>query len=128
MMDDAILAGAKVLLLEDEFLINLSTSEMIQEMGCIVRAFMHLDEARKGIETDLPDLAVLDVNIAGVTNYNFADALNQRHVPIVFLTGYDSVATQGQWRGYPVCRKPCLAEDLKNVMTKALRTGRDIRL
>jgi hypothetical protein len=37
-MDEAILADAKVLLLKDEFLINLSASEIIQETATCTRS------------------------------------------------------------------------------------------
>ncbi len=124
-MSDAILAGATVLLLEDEALINLSMAQLIEDMGCIVLAFMRVDEAKEAAESLVPDLAVLDVNVGGVMSYELAEALKQRNVPIVFVTGYDSPAITGQWRTHPVCRKPCKASELKQIMAKALQVPRD---
>ena len=127
-MDEAILAGATVLLLEDEFLINLSTAEMIEAMGCTVLPFMHLNDAKEAVKDFVPDLALLDVNVEGVMSYELAEGLKQRNVPIIFLTGYGSPAMHGDWRDHPVCRKPCKADLLKELMITALRTGRDLRL
>jgi len=84
-MAEATLKGARVLLLEDEALINLGTTEILQSMGCVVRSFMRLDEAVKAAHEELPDLAVLDVNIHGKMSYELAEWLDTRQIPIVFV-------------------------------------------
>src|SRR3954469_537137 len=126
-MDDAILNGAEVLVLEDDALINLNTTETIQAMGCVVRSFLRLSDAFASIATDLPDLAVLDVNINGRMSYELAQSLVDRSVPILFLTGYDSPAVDEKWRQYPVCRKPCDEEGLKQLLIGALAARRSVR-
>jgi DNA-binding LytR/AlgR family response regulator len=109
-MGDAILNGAKVLVLEDDALINLNTTETIQAMGCVV-----------------PDVAVLDVNINGRMSYELAQLVVDRDVPIIFLTGYDSPAVEEKWRQYPVCRKPCDENRLKRPLVEALAGRRSVR-
>jgi DNA-binding response OmpR family regulator len=116
-----------VLVLEDEALINLNTTETIQAMGCAVRPFLRLSDALDAISTKLPDLAVLDVNINGRMSYELAQLLVDRNVPIVFLTGYDSPAVDEKWRQYPVCRKPCDENGLKQLLIDALATRRPMR-
>jgi len=126
-MDDAILKGARVLLLEHDSLINLSTTEIIEEMGCTVSSFMRLNEGITAAKEELPDVAVLDVNIGGQLSYELADLLHEQKVPIVFLTGYDSPAVEGRWRDRPVCRKPCDSRELRALLIKALATRQDVQ-
>ena len=108
--------------MEDDGLINLSTTETLGDMGCYVRSFMHLDQAIKAAKEQRPDVAVLDVNIGGQMSYELADWLHEQQVPIVFLTGYDSPAIDGKWRERPVCRKPCEVAELRALLVNALAT------
>ena len=126
-MDDAILKGARVLLLEDDSLINLSTTEIIEEMGCTVSSFMRLNEGITAAKEESPDVAVLDVNIGGQLSYELADLLHEQKIPIVFLTEYDSPAIEGKWRDRPVCRKPCDSRELRALLIKALATRQDVQ-
>jgi FixJ family two-component response regulator len=118
-----------VLLLEDDALINLSTTEMIEQMGCAVRSYMSVEDGLAAAEELLPDIAVLDVNIRGKARYELAEFLQERNVPLVFVTGYDSPAVDGPWREKPVCRKPCVSSQLKELLMAALadRRQRDRR-
>ena len=95
---DGVLSGADVLFLEDDALINLSTTEMIEQMGCVVRSYMSVEDGLAAVQQQLPDIAVLDVNIRGRASYELADWLHERNVPIVFVTGYGSPAIEGRWR------------------------------
>jgi CheY-like chemotaxis protein len=113
----------KVLLLEDDALINLGMTEMIERMGYQVRSSMTVVDAFNTAKEDRPDVGVLDVNIGGTTSYVLAEWLHNQNVPIIFVTGYEQVAPFGRWRDYPVCRKPCKSEDLKALITKLLPSG-----
>ena len=126
-MDDAILKGARVLFLEDDAFINLSTTEILEEMGCTVRSYMRLNEGITAAKEELPDVAVLDVNVNGQLCYELADLLHEQKIPIVFLTGYDSPALQGRWRDRPVCRKPCDPRELRALLVKALTSRQDVQ-
>ena len=121
---NGVLAGAQVLVLEDDALINLNTTDMIEQMGCTVRSYMNVEDGLTAAQQQLPDLAVLDVNIRGRPSYELADWLEGRGVPIVFVTGYDSPAIEGNWRTRPVCRKPCIPSMLKEQMVLALAARR----
>ena len=120
-----ILQGVKVLLLEDDFLINAATADLLQEFGCEVTAVLDVRGALDALEEDRPQVAVLDINIRGEHSYPVADRLHQLHIPIVFLTGYDVPALEGPWSRYSVCRKPCDPALLRRFLTEALRTQED---
>ena len=121
------LNGVRVLLLEDEAIVNFAITDVLHEFGYRVSACMHLHEALAVIEQDLPDAAVLDVNIRGEMSYDVAEKLHEKGVPIVFLTGYATFELAGKWNKFPHCFKPCAPAELKALLIKALTTGRDAR-
>lgn len=120
------LLGIRVLLLEDEALINLNTVELLEEMGCKAAGYLNLGDAWEAARRQIPDVAILDVNLHDTTtSLTFADWLHEKDVPIVFLTGYSSPAPTGKWQKHPRCEKPCDPEDLKELLKAALTSGRD---
>jgi DNA-binding response OmpR family regulator len=120
-----ILEGAKVFLLEDDFLINEATADLLREFGCDVTSMFGIQQALAALEDERPHAAVLDINIKGEPSYPVADRLHELSVPIVFLTGYEMPALDGPWSQHPVCRKPCDPDLLKRLLTEALRTHQD---
>jgi len=120
-MHDAILTGVRVLVLEDDALINLCLVEMLESLGCRVSAFMQLHQAKAAVEKEAPDVALLDVNLQGnTTSYDLAAELQERGVPVVFLTGYDISGMDEKWRNHPMLQKPCTQADLRGVVVNAL--------
>jgi CheY-like chemotaxis protein len=118
---ESILQGARVLLLEDETLINLGIVELLQSFGCNVTGCETLRHAWKAVLNELPDVALLDVNLqAKQKSYELAEWLHERHTPIVFLTGDSADALSEQWRDHPVCGKPCHSDVLQEFLIKAL--------
>ena len=85
------LAGLKVLVVEDSFLIAEYVCELLAEHGCeVVGPVGRLAAGLKLVEDGAPvDGAVLDVNLDGEFCFPIAAALARRDVPFVFLTGYD---------------------------------------
>ena len=124
------LEGAHILYLEDDAIINLSTTQVLEELGCEVSAAVHLDDAWKIVRQQLPDAAVLDVHLHGDrTSYELATWLDARGVPILFATGYDTPAMQGKWLDHAMCRKPCGRDELEGMLVKALnRKLRSIKM
>jgi CheY-like chemotaxis protein len=124
-LPDTALNGVRVLLLEDEPIVNFAVTDVLREFGCRVSSCMHLHEALAILEHDPPDAAVLDVNIRGQTSYGVAERLHLRGVPIIFLTGYATLGFAGKWVKFPHCFKPCAPAELKKLLIKAVTAGRD---
>lgn len=83
------LAGKTVLIVDDEPLIALSLTVSLREMGCSVLGPAHsADAAMALIRQSPPDLAVLDLNLAGASPVEIATALRALGVPFVYCTGY----------------------------------------
>ena len=86
------LAGKRILVVEDEYFIASDLKRALAAAGAEV-AGPTGDAARGlGLATGGVDGAVLDVNLDGADSYSIADALAQRAVPYMFLTGYDGWA------------------------------------
>jgi DNA-binding response OmpR family regulator len=115
---------ARILLLEDEVLVNISTTQLLEDVGFEVLPAEQLASAWELVKDQLPDAAVLDVIIHNrETSLELADWLDARRVPIVFLTGYDIPASTGKWRDHPMCGKPCSPEELEGLLVEALASG-----
>ena len=121
------LKGIKVFLLEDDFLINEATADLLREFGCDVTAVLGIEQALAALEGQRPHVAVLDINIKGELSYPVADRLHELSVPIIFLTGYEVPSLYGPWSQHLVCRKPCDPDLLKRFLMHARQTQRDQR-
>lgn len=85
------LDGAKVLIVEDNFLVATQLASQLRAMGCeVLGPVATIDEGMGMLERGGIDLAVLDINIIGGTSAPIAFALESRHVPFLFVTGYGS--------------------------------------
>jgi DNA-binding NtrC family response regulator len=83
------LAGSRVLVVEDEALIALSISEMLNDAeGVPVGPAASIREARQLIRNvAVLDAAVLDVNLADGSVTPILEALSARGIPTVIYTG-----------------------------------------
>jgi CheY-like chemotaxis protein len=108
------LAGCRVLVVEDEYLIADELGRALQEHGAeMIGPVVGLDEALAVVATeDRIDGAVMDLNLRGQFAFPLADALEARQVPFVFATGYDSAVIPRRYQHVPRWEKPYYFEDL----------------
>ena len=114
------LRGRRVMIVEDEMLVAMELEALLAEEGCAVvgpapttaRALALLDE-------ELPDAAILDVNLDGQTAAPVAAALNAQGVPFVLASGY-SHALQPEMQGAPRLDKPVNHEKLVRALASLL--------
>jgi AmiR/NasT family two-component response regulator len=84
------LAGRRVLVVEDEFLIALDVEETLRDLGCeVVGPVATVAEALAIADPVCCDVAVLDVRLVDGSTEPLAVALKERGIPFVVLTGYD---------------------------------------
>ena len=122
----AVLKGVRVLVVEDEYLVAVLIEEILQSAGCIVMGpIPRLREALDAVDHDDYDAAVLDVNLAGERINPVADALSERNVPFLFVTGYGTSALPNEYAERPhVCKPFRMAElisALSNVVNPAIQ-------
>jgi CheY-like chemotaxis protein len=67
------------------------------------------------------DLAVLDINLAGVPSFPVAAILRQRSIPFVFASGYGDDGLVDGYRHETILRKPFELSDLKQAIAAATR-------
>lgn len=81
--------GRRVLVVEDEFLVSLVTTDLLESVGCeIVGPAAHLATAVQLAQSESLDAAVLDIDIAGERIWPVASELQHRGVPFVFLSAF----------------------------------------
>ena len=117
------LSGKRVLLLEDQMLIAMDLEQILEEAGVTVVAT--LTSSRDAIaylsSNDIPDAAILDVNLGEETSEQVAEQLLSRGVPFLFATGYgDGGAIAGTFPEVPVVRKPYARETILTQLEKLL--------
>src|ERR1039458_7572574 len=83
-------SGRRVLIVEDEFLVSLATTDLLESIGCeIVGPAASLATAVQLAQLEALDAAVLDINIAGELIWPAAAELQHRRVPLsVCLSAY----------------------------------------
>jgi DNA-binding response OmpR family regulator len=115
------MAGSRILVVEDEFLLACSLEEDLTGFGFhVVGPFNTLPKALEAARREDFQAAVLDVNLNGTMVFPLADALVARGVPIVFLTGYGLAAIPERFRRLPRLAKPSdpamIAKELRRLL------------
>ena len=116
------LAGRRILVIEDDYLVGLVLAELLQDAGAeIVGPIGWIEEAIALIESgrEKLDAAVLDVNLHGQKSYPIADALIARSVGFVFATGYGASVIDSKYQAYPRCEKPFHQHTLLAALARA---------
>src|SRR3954468_7021387 len=102
-----VLAGKRVLLVEDEMLVAMMMKDMLTDLGfSVVGPYGRISEALPVARANDLEAAVLDINLNGELVYPVAEALVARGVPIVFVTGYGAESIDKQFSQIPVLQKP----------------------
>lgn len=116
------IAGKRVLLIEDEFLVAAMLEDELAENGAqVVGPAASLEEGLRLTMTGGFDLAVLDWNLDGESSEPIARALQAAGVPFVISTGY-GVVPHG-FAGCPVLAKPYDPLDLVRALAGLLAQG-----
>lgn len=101
------LAGKRILLVEDEYLIAADIkAALLGADASVVGPAGRLDDGLSLLSGEALDGAVLDVNLGGQSSYAIADALRARDVPFVLVTGYDAWSIPEGYRDAPRLAKP----------------------
>ena len=122
---NAFLTGARILVVEDEFLLACSLEEELNGFGYnVIGPVSTLAAAREAVAHETVDAAVLDVNLSGDMVFPFADDLIARRIPIVFLSGYGLAIIPKRFHSLPRLAKPSdtatLDRELKRVLALKL--------
>lgn len=118
---DKVLAGRRLLVVDDEMLIAMMIEDMLADMGCeavswaaTVAQAVALNDAQDF------DAALLDMNLNGVYSYPVARALDARGVPFAFSSGNSLRDVDEMYQEREFLRKPFQIEDLGKVLARLL--------
>jgi light-regulated signal transduction histidine kinase (bacteriophytochrome) len=119
------LAGLRVLLVEDQFVIALDAEQLLKEAGAAeIDIAATPAEAERILASFRPDIALLDVNLGRVTSLGVAEKLTTLGVPFIFATGYgDSQMIGEAFSSVPVVRKPYSKQTLLEGLAEARRAA-----
>ncbi|MGC1577212.1 MAG: response regulator [Beijerinckiaceae bacterium] len=108
-----ILAGRRLLVIEDEPLVALDLVAGLEEAGAeIVGSAGTVEEALQLIESASIDAVLLDANLRGRPVDDLAAALTRKNVPYVFVTGYGQESLPRSFSTAPMLAKPFSREQL----------------
>jgi PAS domain S-box-containing protein len=109
----------RVLVVEDEALVGIMIQECLTELGFqIVGPVCTASDALQVAKDGDFDAAILDINLGDGMVYQVAEILAWRHVPFVFVTGYDADSIDSRFRGIPVLQKPVEREMLQKLFAQ----------
>jgi DNA-binding response OmpR family regulator len=118
-----VLKGVRVLVVEDEYLVAILIEEILESAGCVVMGpIPRLPEALDAAHHDNCDAAVLDVNLAGERINPVADALSERNVPFLFVTGYGASALPSEYAERPRLCKPFRMAELLGALASVVNS------
>ena len=116
-----LLAGKRVLIVEDEMLIALLIEDFLTDIGChTIGPYGTLAAGLQAARSEALDLAVLDVNLDGERVYPVAEVLAERQIPFLFLSGYGDEAIPFGRENWKVCAKPFKGEVLVRMLAELL--------
>lgn len=124
------MGAERILVVEDDSLIALDICSQLASLGYEdVRTVPSAKLARVEVDQSLPDLALLDVSIAGdIDGIELGAELRQnREIPIVYMTGLsdsETVERASKTLPFGYLHKPIRSEDLQIVVQLALEEGK----
>jgi len=114
------MALKKVLIVEDSFLIAESLAQTVAAMGFdVVGRVNTADGGLRKIEEAAPDCVLLDVQLRDGDSATVADALSERDVRFVVITGYRRDTLAPVLRKAPYLAKPFEEAALIDAVTMA---------
>lgn len=81
---------AKLLLVDDDGLILATFGKGLREQGYEVELVNSAEDALELAVRSVPDLAILDVQMPGISGIEVAHSLHEMGIPSIFLTAYDN--------------------------------------
>ena len=121
--------AARILIMEDEFIVAMDLSGMAENLGFAVSGpYATLAEGLSAVRRSSPDAAILDVQLADGEVFPLADELVRLGVPIIFHSGHaDGRLLHDRYPGARSASKPCPSDLIAGFLREATaaphRTG-----
>lgn len=114
-----------ILVAEDEPLVAHDLCDTVEAAGFIVEGPFHdAGAAMRAFEAHKPDLAILDINLAGGTAYSLAERMMAQDVPVIFHSGeVTSAEVRALYPRASALSKPCPPSVILDTVQQALEEG-----
>ncbi len=113
------LAAPRILVVEDEMTVAMLIEDMVSELAYEVAAVVpRLEDAMRLLDSDLFDLAMLDVHLNGKTVFPFAAELEAREIPFLFATAYGPRGIPVEFQDHMVLQKPFGPVELRRALVR----------
>jgi CheY-like chemotaxis protein len=116
------LAGARILVVEDEAVVAFDLELSLRDFGCEVLApVASVADALASLEGGRPDAVVLDINLSDGPAGPLARRLSEAGVPYIVTSGYDAdQIADPLLRDVPRLGKPYQPEELRQALLELL--------
>jgi len=116
------MAGARILIVEDEALIAMMLGDFIETLGYeLFDSAETLESGLAAVETGSFDAAILDVNLRDrKASWPIADALDERGIPFFFTSGADLEKPPERHQKRLLLAKPFTLHGIDDALKRAL--------
>ncbi|HEX7857116.1 MAG TPA: response regulator [Sphingobium sp.] len=116
----------RVLVVEDEYILAESLRMRLEDEGFeVIGPAFSAEEAVELVTSDHRiDAAIVDLELKGVIGLNVIDALVDRGIPLLVVSGHDLLQLPAPYRTLPVCRKPLLAGNISERIRRLIEERR----
>jgi len=102
----------RILIVEDEYYLAEDCAQEIVRQGMqVMGPIGSVESALQAVAQDVPDGAIIDLNLQGELAFKVVQALRDRGVPFVVYTGYSSLAFPVQLAEIVTVEKPTSAAE-----------------
>jgi two-component SAPR family response regulator len=116
------LRGFRVLIVEDDYFFADEEEYWLKEIGCqVLGPLPSVPAALAALEHDLPDGAVLDVDVCGTAIYPVARVLARHKVPFLFVSASAPDSIDANFRSVPRLMKPVGEYQLQTAVLEVFR-------
>lgn len=100
-------------------LVLIMIEDMLVDLGCTsVASAATVDKALALVNSQVFDIAVLDMNLNGSDSHPVAEALSARGVPFIYSTGNTGQGLRDVYSDRPVLKKPFKYEELAVILAR----------
>jgi CheY-like chemotaxis protein len=110
-----------LIVVEDEPILAMMIEDLAEDLGWTVEGTAHTEaDAFDVLSHCRPALALLDINLGLTTSLAVASSCRDRHIPVVFMTGYTARDVPPQCGDAPILAKPFSPADFEQAIRRAM--------
>lgn len=121
----SVLAGRRILVVEDSPVVAPFTVNVLEDLGCVaIGPAPNMATARELIENESFDAAIMDVHIRGERVFGLCEMLEKRGIPFLLTSGYADWQVPSDWLDRPQLQKPYTSDQLRDGLQQTLTPSR----